>query len=125
MALDIADGYTLDGRTLPDFAEARGLPVVAYRYRPALPEALSAWRYALRVADCGKAELDATAKLVADHLVGWDVTASGRSAPVTAENVKKLPEPILDQVVKAIITWPALSEREDHAGNSSAGASSS
>ena len=111
--LVINDGYTLEGVTtdtvtnpVTGAALASGLPVVAFRYRPALPDALAEWRYAMRTAGSGKAELDATAKLLAEHLVSWDVTdARGAEVPVTAAGVRKVPEAILNQMLDAVTTW--------------------
>lgn len=100
-ALDLDDGYTLDGATKPDHAGAAGLPVVAFRYRPALWEALTEWRRAVGTAR----EVEATAKLVADHVASWDVTQKGKPAPVSADAVRKLPEPILNQIFAAVATW--------------------
>lgn len=111
LALD--DGYTLDAVTKEVLADpatgrplAQGLPVVTFRYRPALPDALAEWRYALRAAGSGRAEVDATAKLVADHLVTWDVTdARGAAAPITPDAVRRVPDPILNQLVEAVANW--------------------
>ncbi|MDB5312656.1 MAG: hypothetical protein JWO38_6858 [Gemmataceae bacterium] len=116
--LSLNDGYTLDAATLPEFGGARGFPVVTYRYRPALPDALAEWRYASRMAGSGKAEVDATAKLVAGHLVSWDVeVAPGTTAPITPETVRKVPEPILNQILERVVSW-AGPEQEKAAGNS-------
>ena len=115
--LAIDDGYTLEAATKPDFGGMSNLPVVTYRYRPALPDALGEWRYAARLAASGKAEVDATAKLVADHLVSWDVTdAAGKPAPITPDTVRKVPEPILHQLVDTVASW-AGPEQDAAAGN--------
>lgn len=128
MRLTIDDGYTLSGRTEADVADPvanrvlySGLPVVTFGYRPALPEALAEWRFALSRANSGREQVDATAKLVSDHLVGWDVAdATGREVRITPESVRRVPEPILDQIVKAVATWSAK-EMESDAKNSPAG----
>lgn len=124
MRLAIDDGFTLHGTTTdcidrgPSLPALSGLPVVSYRYRPALPEALAEWRYGLRVAASGKAELDATAKLLADHLVSWDVTdGKGAAAAITPENVRRIPEPVLNQLLEAVTTW-APKQMAEAAGNS-------
>jgi hypothetical protein len=115
--LALNDGYTLEAATAADHGGFKGLPVVTYRYRPALPDALAEWRYAARLAASGKAEVDATARLVSDHLVSWDVTdAGGRPAAITADVVRKVPEPILDQLLDKIVSW-AGPEQEKAAGN--------
>jgi hypothetical protein len=118
--LALNDGYTLEAATLPEFSGIEGLPVIAFRYRPALPEALAEWRYQVRTATSGKAEVEATAKLVADHLVSWDVVdARGTVLEPTIASIKRVPEPILDQLVKAIVSWAP--KMADSVGNSVAG----
>ncbi len=127
MRLVLDDGYTLEGKTEESVANKvtgepmfTGLPVINYRYRPALPDALAEWRYALNRATSGKMELDATTKFVSDHLVSWDVAdARGNVIGLTADIVRRIPEPILDQLVKAIATWAP--KAEGVAGNSPAG----
>lgn len=113
MPLVIDDGYTLDGCTksaVTDPVTGRalhdGLPEVRFKYRPALPDSLAEWRHKLRAATSGYASVDATAILVAGHVVSWDVTTvAGAPAPITADTVRKLPEPILEQMVDAIAKW--------------------
>lgn len=112
-ALAIDDGYTLDGRTkasITDPVTGRvlfdGLPEVQFRYRPALPDALAEWRHQMRTATSGRAQVDATAQFVAAHIVSWDVTdAKGAPLPITPDAVRKVPEPILDQIVDAVAKW--------------------
>ena len=119
MRLSLDDGYTLDGKTLAEYAGVKNLPIVTFRYRPALPEAIAVRSYEYRMASSGKAELDSTAKLVAAHLVSWDVTdAAGKDAAITVENIRKVPDPILGQLVDAIVTWAAKADIA--AGNSPA-----
>lgn len=128
MRLAIDDGYTLEASTKATIAHpvsgqtlATDLPIVNFRYRPALPEALAEWRYATRGATSGKAELDATATLLADHLVSWDVVdGKGQALPITPETVRKVPEPILNQLLEIVTTW-APQQMEHAAGNSPAG----
>lgn len=111
MALDLSDGYTLPGATESRFIDAagrllaEGLPVVKYRYRPASPDAKARWRYQLRVATSGEEEVTATAKLVADHLVEWDVVIDGKPAPTDALHARKVPEEIREQIVAKILSW--------------------
>ena len=124
LALD--DGYTLKESTSPTATDSLGnvvfggLPVVEFEYRPALPVALAEWRAATRQARGGADEFAATAKFLCDHLCSWNVTdARGNPAPVTPETLRKVPEPILDQIVKAVATW-APKKMEQDAGNSQA-----
>ena len=112
--LVINDGYTLPFSTEPG---PTNLPVVSGKYRPALFDAMSAWRYDLRMAATGKAEADATAKFLADHLCEWDVSdPHGKPLPPTAEIIRKVPEPILEQLIRIVSTW-APAEQEKAAGN--------
>lgn len=127
--LVIHDGYTLKAKT-KETAEnnvgkvvAENLPIVEFSYRPALPEALAEWRYSLERAPSGKATVAITAQFVCDHLVSWDVV-DGKNVlvPIKPETVKLIPEPILSQIVDAIITWAP--KAEEAAGNSSGGSGS-
>lgn len=126
--LALGDGYTLpfatkDQITHPGTGQVlvSGLPVVTGRYRPALPDALAEWRYASERATGGAERVTAAARLVADHLVDWDVTdAGGKAAPVTAETVRLVPEPILNQLLDVVTTWAAKEKALDE-GNSPAG----
>jgi hypothetical protein len=107
MALDLSDGYTLEAQT-PAISDAGyRIPTVTFAYRPAMPKALYDWRYRLRTSMSGHDELAATSKFVAAHLVRWDVTDGKRPAKITAENVSKLPEPVLNFMADKITTWAA------------------
>ncbi len=115
MALDIDDGYTVAATTKPDFGKFTDLPIVFFRYRPALWHELTTWRRTIG----SETEIDATAKMVVDHLASWDVTKAGKASPITIEVVKKIPPPIFDQLWDAVTTW-APKEQETAAGNSGA-----
>ena len=42
----------------------------------------------------------------ADHIVSWDVTGNrGESLEPVVANIRRVPEPILNQIVEAIATW--------------------
>lgn len=108
----IPDGYTLESVTLATLLGDRGevvassLPTLAFKYRPALPDAIYSWRYDLNRAGSGRAELDATAKFLADHLVSWDRSDNNDlPVPLSAATIRTLPEQVLNQVLKAVITW--------------------
>lgn len=105
MRLSLDDGYTLQGNAsyLPEPSAA--LVIVNFRYRPALPEALYEWDYQLTMAKSGSEQLAATVKLLADHVVSWDVEIGGASAPVSADNLKRVPLPILQEMVRKIREW--------------------
>lgn len=121
MRLRINDGYTLRGQTQHEFTDratgkvlAANLPVVSYEYRPAMPDALTAWRYKLDHAQGGKEQFTATAELLAAHLVSWDVETAAGPAPLTVEMIRRVPEPILHQILDAVTHWSP----EESVGNS-------
>jgi len=115
--LALNDGYTLEAATLHECDGTAGLPVVCFRYRPALPDALAEWRYGLNRATSGRAEVDATARFLADHLVSWDVRAAdGTNAPVSADTIRRVPEPILNQLLRRVLSWAGPAQ-EQAAGN--------
>lgn len=117
MPLVIRDGYTLAGSTKSEFGSVKGLPILNFRYRPALTEALQDWRLATKAAQTGAAIVEASAALIANHLVSWDAEETpGKPAPVTAELVRELPEPIFEQLLDAVITWAP--KAEEARGNS-------
>lgn len=103
--LSLDDGYTLKSETKETYETCAGLPVVSFQYRPALPAALTDWRYALRMARSGKDEYEATLKLLTDHLVSWDIEDAGKTAPITTETLRRVPEPILAQLITTITAW--------------------
>ena len=114
--LVLQDGYTLDGKTDDTIMQGgkplyTDLPVVSFKYRPALPDALAEWRYKLRMAASGTAEVTATAQFVCDHLVSWDAQdANTTTVPIKPEMVRKVPEPILDQIAAIISKWAPKAE---------------
>jgi hypothetical protein len=115
--LVIHDGYTLQGETKETVTDtrgevvAKGLPIVSFQFRPALPTALASWRYDLRLATSGEEEVKITAKFLCDHLATWDVTnAAGAVMPIRPEVVKNIPEPILTQLVNTVTTWAPKAE---------------
>ena len=117
LRLMINDGYTLEAATVPDCDGYTDLPVVHYRYRPAMPDALAEWRFALNRAATGRAEVDATSKLLATHLVSWDVQAAdGSGVPITVDMIRRVPEPILNQLLRRVLSW-AGPEQEKAVGN--------
>lgn len=104
----IQDGFTLDGKVearLPLYPEVR------FTYRPALARSI----YAARAQNArGKPEdeLQSDAKMVAQHLVSWDVLgADGEVAPITLENIQRLAYPVL-QVILAHIQGYAVTEEQ-------------
>lgn len=120
MRLSLDDGYTLHAETSPSHTEGErqwdNLPTIAYDYRPALPDAIYEWQAAGIRAITGKEQVDATAKILADHITAWDVTKNGASSPITPDTVRKVPYPILQQLVRRVTTW-APKEQDKAAGN--------
>ncbi len=119
----IDDGYSLDGVTSPEAKDRQGnvlpieLPVISYRYRPALPDAMAEWRIASAKAMTGHAEVEASAALLAGHLVKWDVTdIMDVPMPVEIATIRKIPEPLLNQLISAVTTWAPRAKAA--AGNS-------
>jgi hypothetical protein len=114
--LVIQDGYTLDAKTDDTILQNgkvlyANLPIVTFNYRPALPDALASWRYKTRMAASGEAEVTATAQFVCDHLVSWDAQdANGATVPIRAEMLRKVPEPILDQIAAIVSKWAPKAE---------------
>lgn len=113
MRLDIDDGYTLTDATKPEEVNPDTgqpvnpyiLPVVRFRYRPALPEALAEMRMRTRRANTGKEEVKAVADFLAAHLVEWDVVNKGEPAKIEAESIAKIGEPILNQILAIVARW--------------------
>jgi hypothetical protein len=112
MRLDLDDGYTLTGATDPTFADrvtgqaiAENLPVVTFKYRPALPDAVAELRFATNRATSGRDQVTATARFLADHLVSWDVLHKGEPAELTPDVIRRVPEPILYQIENTVSKW--------------------
>lgn len=124
MRLKLDDGYTLSGCTDSVYSdgvrEFLNLPVVKYEYRPALPDAIYDWQMRSSRAMTGKDQLDAIVDIITKHITSWDVTdKDGGAVLVTAENVRRVPVPILHQILTRVTTWgPKL---EKSAGNSERG----
>lgn len=123
MRLSLSDGYTLEFATEETVTDVAGrplpgkLPVVKGRYRPALPEAIAEWRYKFNRATSGKEEVAATAAHLAAHLTEWDVVLDGeKPAPLEADFIRLVPDPVLSQLVNVVNTWAPRQKAAD-AGN--------
>lgn len=105
----ILDGYTLNG-TIP----ARGpWPAVTFRYRPALAEEVYEFLRQREQAP-GKSQMKPVAELLQKHLAGWDVCDSnGAVAPYTAENIRRLPQPILAGLIEHILGYGEAEQEAD------------
>lgn len=96
----IDDSYTID-----DVLEAKfGFPAVAFTYRIAHPE--KAYTYLREPKTTGKQYADAIARILAEHLVKWDVTApDGNAVPITEANLRRVAYPILEQLVERVVGY--------------------
>jgi hypothetical protein len=105
----INDGYTLDGK-LP----ARGpWPEVKFRYRPALAEDVYEHLNAMRQAS-GRQQAKAAVDLLGKYLMSWDIEdAKGEVAPVTVENLRRLPQPILAGLVDHVLGYGEAQHEAD------------
>lgn len=119
MRLDIGDGYTLPFSTSPDVRDAvsgevirTNLPVVTGRYRPALFHELNAYRYRYTRATTAAEQADSIADFVAEHVVDWDVTAGPQKAKVSPAVVLRMPEPIVEQLLRILTTWAPREQAE-------------
>jgi hypothetical protein len=111
VGLLIQDGYTLDF-TLP----ARGRrPTVTGRYRPALAEAIYEYmRVRSNPRSTGKEILDATVKVLADHLVSWDAAgADGQTVPASAEHLRRVPYLALEELVNVVTGYTEEQQAAD------------
>lgn len=107
MPFAIDDGFTLSGETKPIDGET-----VKFQYRPALWPALNELRRAVGLAT----EVEVVAKFIVDHVMSWDVLMGKGPAPITADTVRKLPEPILNDMYGTISTW-CRQKKADAEGN--------
>lgn len=129
MRLALSDGYTVPFSTSESVTDpvtgrivVDGLPLVSGQYRPALPEAIAEWRWKLARATSGREETAATFEHLLAHLTEWDVTLDdgARRAPLSAEFLRLVPDPVLGQLVTRVNTW-APKQRVADAGNLQAG----
>lgn len=100
----IDDGFTVEAVTAAATKDGRftDLPVVSFAYRPATWPAVAAWQRSYGTAQ----EAEETVRLVVASLVRWDVvTAAGQPAPLTADSVRRVPGPVFDQLLAAIVGW--------------------
>jgi hypothetical protein len=108
MALLINDGFTWE-----DTVPARGrFPSVTFRYRPALPEDVFDYLHAPK--PTGKDVLRVAARLLAKHLVSWDVTDDkGDAVPVSEDVLRRVPHPVLVKMVDVVTGYGPDAEAAD------------
>jgi hypothetical protein len=130
MPLDLDDGYTLPFETKPTVSDVAGrpvyddLPVVTGRYRPATWEELQGFRYRYGRAASGSEEVAIVAEMIADHLAAWDVRAGGQPLKIFSDNVRRLPEPIANQLLDIVTRWaPKQADAEKNSAGGSASGS--
>lgn len=105
----IRDGMTRDGRWPGEV----GLPEVKFRYRPARPQKFM--EYQREVRECDRKDIGAAvAKLIAAHVVEWDIDHPEKEgkAPIDAEHVAMIPDVIQFFMVDAIGSRPAALQYE-------------
>jgi hypothetical protein len=106
--LKLKDGYTLPFSTEP----VEGV-VVSGSYRPALPDTLGNYFFNRDRAIRGELQIEEDCKLIAGHLVEWDVTdEKDNVTKPTLENVKRISSiGIINQLVRVVTTWkPSIEE---------------
>lgn len=105
--LKLRDGYTLPFTTEP----VEGV-VVSGSYRPALPETLGNYFFNRDRAIRGDIQIEEDQKIIAAHLVEWDVTDEKDNATKpTLENVKRITSlGVVNQLVRAVTTWKPAQE---------------
>jgi hypothetical protein len=99
----IGDGYDCIPVTIPAF----GIwPACSIQFRPALEEELQEYDLKISRAASGLEKALAMAQMLASHLQGWDVVGKDRQPrPVTEENIRKVPSPILRKMFDAVTCW--------------------
>lgn len=98
----ILDGFTLDG----EFPGKGYCPAVKFKYRPALPEVVL--HYLQRDKPSGQEAAKLMAALLKDHLVEWEVEDPlhpGQMAPITVENLLKIPQVLLTYLVNEVCSY--------------------
>ncbi len=101
-----------DGMTLTAKVAARGpWPELVAKYRPALPAAVIEYVEACKPS--AAARLQATIKLLTDHLVSWDVTdAKGEIMAVTPASLRRVPQPYLDELTNHVTGYGSQAEED-------------
>ena len=117
MPLSLDDGYTISDKTSGKDKRGDPVPVVEFKYRPALPPAIYKVRHDQERAPNGEAEFAVVAKFLVAHLTEWDVVIRDKPAPITVENLAHVPDPILSDMVAAVTSWKPA-DWESHAKNS-------
>lgn len=113
------DGYTLSG-----VCRTEGRPPLKFTYRPALPEAVYAYRQAVRDADSGEQHMAAVVALLGGHVVSWELkrrAANGHPEPLPfAPSALQLPAvrmalgvTYLDQMVNYVTGYTAGEWEQD------------
>lgn len=109
MALLIRDGYTLTGR----IPAQSPWPEVVFQFRPALPEEVVEYIQGAPSRK-PKAHVEAQVKLLASHLVSWDVKeADGSPAAINEKTLRCLPYPILVAMLNHIQGYAESEASED------------
>jgi hypothetical protein len=117
----IGDGYELDAKTRP----VGPWPAVAFVYRPALPVRVRAYLNAkAKAGDDEQAEMKAIAAILVDQMKSWDITASGKPTPITENTIRRVPEPVLRQLLDAVTGYGPGEQAADEKNSGTGSASS-
>jgi hypothetical protein len=102
----IRDGYTWKGK----FGGGdTGFPLVTWKYRPALPDEVHDYHQEKR--ENGKAAQAAHVRLLAKHLVSWDIPEENEAGdcigvvPLTPENIRCLLYPLQMEMVNTVLGY--------------------
>lgn len=112
MPLSIDDGYTITGKTAGKDKQDNVVPVVIFKYRPALPPALYKVRQEQDRAVNGEAEFAAVARFLVAHLTEWDVMIRDKVAPITIESLAHCPEWLINELSSAVTAWKPVNWEE-------------
>lgn len=120
MPLRIRDGYTVKGQTSgKGFTDADPIPVVHFEYRPPTAVQLAQFRFDQAGCRTGEELVKARAAFLHSRLVDWDVeSGSGGKLPIVMENIARLPDEVLSDLVAECQKWRPAASQEQAAGNS-------
>lgn len=93
----IDDGFTLDGCLEP----RHGFPSVRFTYRLAHPEKV--YSYLREPRSTGRQFMEAASKMLAEHLVSWDITdRAGNAVPISETTLRRIAHPVLEQMLDTV-----------------------
>lgn len=121
MPFQLDDGYTLRGETTGKGDAGEPFPVVVFEYRPPLATEMNRFRHMVSSSATAAGVYEARVTFLIARIVSWDIVgADGKTAPITAATLDKLPDPIFLDLLTECCKWKPR-EQEDAAGNSPRG----